>query len=131
MVSELADLLIVVAAQHRGQVSDPEGIRCRNAALSSFAPLSSTSIVAGGSRQLSQLPQLSGRVLTEMPQQDGAAAVAASTKAAVIEPLAFLRAPRQFDLGFDAPTGTGKNPRHPRTARPRPSRRPAQPPVSW
>ena len=78
-----AHLLIVVAGQHRRRDgATPNRISVRNAADSNLRATSVASMVAGGSRQLSQLPQCSGGSSPKWRSRIARRQVAASTKAA-------------------------------------------------
>ena len=80
--------------------------------------------LAGGSRQLSQLPQARGRLLAEMAEQDRAAAAGGLDEAGErVEPLALARRGAPARPRSRSAAGRGRNPRRPRTARPRPARR--------
>ena len=74
----------------------------RNAAESNFCATSVTSIVAGGLRQLSQLPQVAAGSSPKWRSRIARRQVAASTKpASAFKPLAFARAAVGLDLGLD------------------------------
>ena len=95
----LSYLFIILAAEDCGEMVGAESLAGAIGGGQDLRATSVTSIVSGGARQLSQLPQLCGRIFAEMAEQGGAAAAGGFAKGGErVQPLALQRLAGRLDF---------------------------------